>query len=176
MFNKNITLIGFMGCGKSTVSKALSAKLGIDVVDTDEYIVEKNKCSIADMFDKHGEEFFRDKETEAVREISKREGIIISCGGGAVLRDENVTFLKENGAIVLLNATPETIFERVRDSKDRPILNGNMNVEYITELMNRRAGRYENVADVEVHTDNRSVDDIVCEIIEKIVEKYSIVL
>lgn len=174
--NKNIAFIGFMGSGKSTISKSLSKKLNMTMVDTDEYIVEKNNQSISDMFDSHGEEYFRDKETEAIKEISNSNGIIISCGGGAVLRDENVEYIKENGAIVLLQATPETIYERVRYSTDRPILNGNMNVEFIKELMSKRKDRYESVADIKIATDGKSVDDIVNEIVEKIVEKYSIVL
>ena len=94
--NKNIAFIGFMGSGKSTISKSLSKKLNMTMVDTDEYIVEKNNQSISDMFDSHGEEYFRDKETEAIKEISNSNGIIISCGGGAVLRDENVECIIRN--------------------------------------------------------------------------------
>lgn len=78
-------------------------------------------------------------ETQLVKDISEKDGVIVSCGGGAVLREENVSFMKENGRIVLLSATPETIYERVRYSKDRPILNGHMNVEYIRELMENAA-------------------------------------
>lgn len=173
---KNIAFIGFMGSGKSTISKVLSKKFDMNLIDTDDYIVEKNNQSISDMFDTYGEEYFRDKETEAIKEISKLKDTIISCGGGAVLRDINVEYIKENGAIVLLKATPETIYERVKYSTDRPILNGNMNVEFIKGLMDKRKDRYESVADIVIDTDNKSINDIVDEIAEKIVEKYSIVL
>ena len=82
---KNIAFIGFMGSGKSTISKELANKLNTTLIDVDDYIVEKNQMKITDMFDKYGEDYFRDKETEAIRDISKECGIIISCGGGAVL-------------------------------------------------------------------------------------------
>ena len=81
-----------------------------------------------------------------------------------------VSFMKENGRIVLLSATPETIYERVRYSKDRPILNGHMNVEYIRELMEKRRSRYESVADLTVATDGRSAETIADEIIAKLRE------
>lgn len=168
---KNIAFIGFMGSGKSTISKELANKLNTTLIDVDDYIVEKNQMKITDMFDKYGEDYFRDKETEAIRDISKDSGIIISCGGGSVLRDENVKLLKENGTIVLLKATPETIYERVKDSTSRPILNGNMNVEFIAGLMEKRRERYESVTDVEIITDNKSVDEIIDEIMQKVVEK-----
>ena len=168
---KNIAFIGFMGSGKSTISKEVANKLNTTLIDVDDYIVEKNQMKITDMFDKYGEDYFRDKETEAIRDISKESGIIISCGGGSVLRDENVKLLKENGTIVLLKATPETIYERVKDSTSRPILNGNMNVEFIAGLMEKRRERYESVTDVEIITDNKSVDEIIDEIMQKVVEK-----
>lgn len=168
---KNIAFIGFMGSGKSTISKELANKLNTTLIDVDDYIVEKNQMKITDMFDKYGEDYFRDKETEAIRDISKESGIIISCGRGSVLRDENVKLLKENGTIVLLKATPETIYERVKDSTSRPILNGNMNVEFIAGLMEKRRERYESVTDVEIITDNKSVDEIIDEIMQKVVEK-----
>ena len=81
-----------------------------------------------------------------------------------VLRDENVEIMKEGGMILLLTAKPETIFQRVRYSKDRPILNGHMNVEYIAELMNKRNPRYTSVADIIIETDDKEIDQIVTEI------------
>lgn len=78
--------------------------------------------------------------------------------------------MKENGVIVLLTATPQTIYERVRNSNDRPILNGNMNVEFIEQLMNKRKSRYLEVADIIIETDNKSIADISKEIQSKLVE------
>ena len=149
----NIALIGFMGTGKTTVSKALSKITGFKEIDVDAYIVEQQGRSIGDIFEKEGEEYFRKLETEALRDISAQTGQIISCGGGAVLKDENVDILKEKGVIVLLTATPETIFERVKDHTHRPILNSDMSLEHVKELMTQREPRYQKVADVKIGVD-----------------------
>lgn len=149
----NIVLIGFMGTGKTTVSKALSAITGFQEIDTDAYIVKQQGRSISEIFEKEGEAFFRNLETNALKDISEKEGQIISCGGGAVLRDENVKILKEKGIIILLTATPETVFERVKDHTHRPILNSDMSLEHIKELMSQREPRYQEVADVIVNVD-----------------------
>ncbi len=86
---QHIYLIGFMGTGKTTISHKLQELTGANEVDMDAWIVEKNEMSINDMFEKYGETYFRDRETDAVREISQTEPAIVSCGGGAVLRDQN---------------------------------------------------------------------------------------
>lgn len=164
---KNIMLIGFMGAGKTTVSRELSKLTGRQEVDMDAYIVQKEGRSINDIFAQNGEEYFRNIETKYLKEIQKSSGVIVSCGGGSVLKDENVSIMKENGVIVLLTATPETTLSRVQNSKDRPILNGNMNLDFITELMNKRKDRYLSVADVIVKTDDRSVKAIAEEILVK---------
>lgn len=169
--NKNIMLIGFMGAGKTTVSRELSRMTGKEELDMDAYIVEKEGMSIADMFEKYGEEYFRKKETESLIEIMEKKGLIVSCGGGVVVKDENVEHMKKDGVIVLLTATPETTLSRVKDSTDRPILNGNMNIEFITNLMNKRKDRYLSVADVIVVTDNKMVSEICKEIMDKISKK-----
>ena len=164
---KNIMLIGFMGTGKSTISKKLSKMTERKEIDMDAYIVEKEGCSINDIFEQYGEDYFREKETKHLIDILKENGAIISCGGGAVVKPDNVKYMKEKGIIVLLTATPETVYERVKSSNERPILNGNMNVEYIESLMNKRRDIYLSVADIIVSTDNRKVRDICNEIIEK---------
>lgn len=132
---QHIYLIGFMGTGKTTISHKLRELTGAKEIDMDAWIVEKNTLSINEMFEKYGETYFRDRETDAVCEIAKSAPAIVSCGGGAVLRQENTQMMKESGRIVLLTATPETVYQRVKNSTDRPLLNGHMNVEYIASLM-----------------------------------------
>ena len=152
--NGNIALIGFMGTGKTTVSKALAEITGLHEIDVDQYIVETQGMTISDIFEKYGEARFREIETEALKAVSKNSGQIISCGGGAVLKDENVDILKENGTIVLLTATPETIFDRVKDHTHRPILNSDMSLKHVKELMTQREPRYQSVADIKVNVDS----------------------
>ncbi len=152
--NGSISLIGFMGTGKTTVSQALARITGFEEVDVDRYIVKTQGMEINEIFEKYGESGFRDIETEALREVSKKPNCIISCGGGAVLRGENVDILKENGVIVRLTATPETIFDRVKYSTHRPILNNDMSLEHVKELMAGREPRYSAVADISVNVDS----------------------
>lgn len=166
----NIMLIGFMGAGKTTVSKQLTIDLKMPEVDMDAYIFEHENMSIPEIFDKVKEEGFRKIETQCLKEIQSEKGKIVSCGGGAVLKDENVLIMKDGGIIVLLTAEPSTIYERVKGSNDRPILNGNMNVEFIEQLMNKRKNRYLQVADVIISTDNKSVKEISREISVKLSE------
>ena len=169
MMKQNILLIGFMGVGKTTVSKKLSEKTGMSEVDMDAWIVEHEQKAIADIFAEEGEPYFRKIETECLKEIQKEKGRIVSCGGGVVLKDENIRIMKDGGIILLLTATAQTVYDRVKDSTDRPILNGNMNVAYISELMKRRAERYREVADLIIATDGKTVDQIVEEIMAEIV-------
>lgn len=162
---RNIYLIGFMGAGKSMIARALVKKTGAKSVEMDELIEEQQEMAITEIFEKYGEEYFRNLETELLRSLTDKTDLIVSCGGGSVLRDENAALMKENGCIVLLTATPETIYERVKDSKNRPVLNGNMNVEYIRGLMEKRRARYEAVADVRIATDGKDADTICEEIL-----------
>lgn len=159
---RNIYLIGFMGAGKSMIARALVKKTGAESAEMDELIERQQGMAITEIFQKYGEEHFRNLETELLRSLAEKTDLIVSCGGGSVLRDENAALMKENGCIVLLTATPETIYERVKDSKNRPVLNGNMNVAYIRELMEKRRARYEAVADIRIATDGKDAD-IICE-------------
>lgn len=165
---RNIYFIGFMGTGKSTISKKLSAAIGYQEIDTDYKIAEKENMRISEIFEKYGEAYFRNLETEFLKEMQKKEGCIISCGGGMVLRRENVELMKENGVIVLLTATPETVLKRVENGKERPILNGHMNVEYIEELMEKRRVYYEAAGEIIIATDGKETGEIVEELQKKL--------
>ena len=163
----NIALIGFMGVGKTTVSRALGRQSGWPEVDVDRWIVEKEGRPIPEIFEKEGEAAFRDMETAAIRALGSGKcsgGRILSCGGGAVLRPENVRLLKEKGVIVLLTARPETVLKRVGDGTSRPALGGVVTVEHIAELMEKRRAAYEAAADMTVATDGRRPEEIAEEI------------
>jgi shikimate kinase len=169
LFDYNIFLVGFMGSGKSTVAAGLKDKLEMERIEMDEMIVKKQGMSIAEIFAEYGEAYFRNLESNTLIELQKKSQAIVSCGGGVVMREENSEHMKKHGRVVLLTAKPETIYERVKDSTERPILNDNMNVEFIKELMSRRQARYEAVADITVSTDGKNVVQICEEIITKLI-------
>ena len=163
--HENIFLIGFMGTGKSTVSRQLGRQLKLLEIDMDQEIETRQGRKISEIFAAEGEEYFRSLETGLIRELAQKSGYVISCGGGAALRTENVENMKANGIVVLLLAEPETVYERVRYRKNRPLLNGNMNVDYIAELMKKREAAYRSAADISVVTDQRTPEDIAAEIV-----------
>ena len=145
-------------------------------MDVDQCIVSNEGMTINDIFAEKGEQGFRDIETETLQNLTKKEGQIISCGGGAVLRDENVRILKQAGTIVLLTATPETIFERVKDHTHRPILNQDMSLSHVKKLMAGREPRYQEVADLKVSVDSNDRVKTCLEILRKLQEMGKITL
>ena len=170
LFNYNIVLIGFMGAGKTTISDYLSTMFDMDIVEMDQVIAEREEMSISDIFATYGEEYFRDLETNLLIEMQSHKNAVISCGGGAALRERNVAEMKKNGRVVLLTATPETIYERVKDSNDRPVLNGRKNVKGISELMEQRREKYEAAADIVINTDDKTVLQICEELVQRLQE------
>lgn len=162
---ENIFLIGFMGTGKSTVASWLSREYDMDVIEMDERIAEKEGISIPEIFKKYGETYFRDAETGVLQEIAGEKNKVISCGGGVVLRESNVALMKQNGRIIFLTATPETILERVKDSDNRPLLQNHKNLVSIREMMEQRREKYEKAADLIIDTDKKAIQEICLEIL-----------
>ncbi|WP_251861903.1 shikimate kinase [Clostridium sp. Marseille-Q2269] len=117
---KNIVLIGMPGCGKTTIGKIIAKETGLKFYDVDEYIEITTNESILSLF-KKGEEYFRNIETEAVKQISKKENIIISTGGGVIKREENIRYLKENGKIFFIDRPLNNILKDI-DIEARPLL------------------------------------------------------
>ena len=143
LFGFNIFLIGFMGVGKSTVSNS-------------------------EIFDLHGEEYFRNEETNLLKEVGNEKNKIVSCGGGVAMREVNVQEMRKSGKVILLTAKPETILERVKENHDRPLLENNKTVEYVSELMEKRRPAYEAAADIVIATDGKSANEICEEIIAQV--------
>ena len=166
----NIFLIGFMGTGKSTVSAALGRRLSREVVEMDELIAKRECMPISEIFEKHGESYFRERETGLLAELQKKDGVIVSCGGGTPMREGNVAKMKKSGVIVLLTAEPETILERVKKSHDRPLLENHKTAEYIEELLEKRRDKYEAAADLTIATDEKNTASICSELLEKVQE------
>lgn len=141
MTDKNIVLIGFMGTGKSAVGKILAKRLKRDWLDVDQVIEDTEKRKISDIFEKDGEAHFRRLEKETIQKVTGRSNLVITTGGGAVLDADNRAALKKNGFLITLSATPETIFQRVRHARHRPLLKGDLRAE-IQRLMAEREPFY----------------------------------
>jgi shikimate kinase len=152
---KNIVLTGFMGTGKTTIGKALAKMLHMKLVDVDEEIETAQGMTINDIFKTYGEQHFRDIETAMIRKLSQEGNLVISTGGGTVLRDENMQALRENGTIFCLNAGPETILERTAGSQDRPLLKVEDPKKKISELLAYRRPYYEK-AGIMIETEGKS--------------------
>ena len=170
LFNYNIFLIGFMGAGKSTIAKELKRQLEMNYVEMDQLIVDKQGMSISEIFAEYGEVYFRNLECNTLIELQKSKQTIVSCGGGVVVREDNKDHMKKHGRVVLLTATPETVYNRVKDSTERPILNDHMNVDFIAGLQEKRRALYEAAADVTVATDGKNPEEICREIVEKLTQ------
>ena len=170
LFNYNIVMIGFMGSGKSTISDYLSTMFAMETVEMDQIIAKREGMSIPDIFDVYGEEYFRNLETNLLIEMQAKSNVVISCGGGGPLRERNVVERKKNGRVVLLTAKPETIYNRVKDSHDRPLLENNKNIPYIAELMEKRRVKYEAAADIIIETDGKDELEICEELVQKLLE------
>ena len=139
--------------------------MDMDSVEMDQVIARREGMTIPDIFEVHGEEYFRNCETDLLIEMQSRKNVVISCGGGVPMRERNVVEMKKNGRVILLTAEPETILERVRDDHSRPLLENNKNVSFIRELMEKRREKYEAAADIIIRTDGRSIQEIGEEII-----------
>lgn len=147
---KNIILVGMPGCGKSTIGKLLAEKLDYKFCDLDEYVVQKEKMSIDEMF-LRGEEYFRDKESEAVRDACNFNKTVIATGGGVITRQENIENLKKNGFIIFLDRPIDEIISDV-DTESRPLLKDGTDKLYA--LLEDRYEMYRNCCDIEIVNDS----------------------
>ncbi|MHB8986516.1 MAG: shikimate kinase [Eubacteriales bacterium] len=167
---KNIVLIGFMGTGKTAVGRRLAARLGRRFVDTDAAIEEVTGKTVSQIFVRDGVTRFRSEETLLARKLSVQEGLVISTGGGMVISPENVSCLKEKGVLIALTASPEVIYQRVKNKKNRPLLQKAEMRERIEGLLEERAGVYD-VAEYTMDTSNANIDQTVDQILGYLKER-----
>ena len=165
---RNIILIGMPASGKSTVGKLLSKKISYEYYDADKYLERKENVKISTLFSEKGEEYFRNLETKYLRELSQKNGIIISTGGGAVKREENMEILKEKGIVVFLSRKIEDIAKENHEA--RPLL---QDINNIYKLYDERIELYKRYSDIIIENNGtlQEVTDRTAEEIEKIFTK-----
>lgn len=168
---QNLFLVGPMGVGKTTIGKLVSKRLGRVFVDLDDEIESRAGACIPWIFDVEGEEGFRRRESELLKEFSRAEGLIVSTGGGVVLKPENRDLLKTSGCVIFLNASAEQLHRRTINDKKRPLLQVEDRMAVIRNLKAARDPLYREVADIVIDVGNRSsrqVTDALCKMVEKL--------
>lgn len=165
---ENVYLVGFMGSGKTSVANRLSQIFGMRKIEMDDVIEGRAGMKISNIFEKMGEESFREQETQVLRDIMQ-DSVVISCGGGTPLRWENRELMRKNGKVIYLTVQPETVLMRIeRGQTSRPVLKGHMNEEYISRIIAERDPVYRSCADLIIATDNKDIEAICKEITFKL--------
>lgn len=172
MKKNNIILVGMMGAGKTFIGKAIKEKYPLmNLIDLDEFIENSQNMKISEIFEKFGETYFRDLETNIIKEIVNNDNQIISLGGGAFEREENRNLLNQNGFTIYLKAPAVTLFERIKNETHRPLLKQGFGVEKIAEILDRRELNYQKALII-IDTCKKSKYNIIDEVMKK-VEEYA---
>ena len=172
----NPALIGYRASGKTVVGMLLAEMLGFECVDADVVLVERAGCSIADIFANQGEEAFRDLESEVIDSITQRKDVVLSLGGGAILRERNRELIVSRcSPVTWLQATVETIAARIDadavSKSQRPNLTGKGGVEEIREVLKFRTPLYESCASLLLDTENKAPAELAKAIHQKILSR-----
>ena len=154
---RNLVLTGFMGTGKTTVGRILADRLGFGFVDTDE-VIESRAGPVPQIFERQGEEVFREMERTVARELADRSGLVIATGGRMMLDEECAACLEHEADVFCLTADPDTIIERIGDTTKRPLLDIPDASARVRELLAERAGGYARFAAVD--TEGRSPEEV----------------
>jgi shikimate kinase len=165
---KSIVLIGMMGAGKSCVGRCLQRRTKLALVDTDEIVASKFGISIPEIFSKYGEQGFREAETQALRELAPAKQTIIVTGGGTLLREKNLDFLKRLGVVVWLDGNEETLFGRASRAGTRPLLQGENPRETFTQLLQLRLPLYAKIGNIRIDTSVLTDEEVAVAILSKL--------
>jgi shikimate dehydrogenase len=156
----NIVLIGMRGSGKTAVGKVLAQRLGQELIEMDELIVQKEGMSIPEIVKEHGWEGFRDLEAEITAEVAKRDNIINATGGGIVVRESNIIKLKQNSLVVWLTADVDTLLQRIGEDESRPLLKGKTRREDMEITLAERMPLYQKAADITIDTEDKTPEAV----------------
>jgi shikimate kinase len=160
----HLYLVGYRGSGKTTLAKRLSQQLGLPWFDSDIEVEKAEGATIREIFDKHGETGFRDREVAAIERLSQQPSSIIALGGGAILRPKNRQTIQRTGACVWLSAQPEELAKRIHGdvltAERRPALTGLSSFDEIVSLLARREPLYQEVSQLKIETDHEALDNI----------------
>jgi len=165
---KNIFLVGPMGAGKSAVGRHLARTLHLTFVDSDDEVESRTGVDIAFIFEKEGEEGFRKRESAAIDDLTRTDGVVLATGGGAVILPENRSHLGGRGLVVYLFTTVDQQVSRTQKGRERPLLENGNRRDILEALLKERDPLYREVADLIVETDGRKVHSVANEIIEQI--------
>lgn len=166
--HESIVLIGMMGAGKSAVGRCLQQRTGFTRFDTDEMVSSKFGIPISQIFSTHGEDKFREVETEVLRRISPDERSIIVTGGGIILREKNIGILKRLGAVVWLVGEEGTLFNRASRTDNRPLLQGKNPRKAFAKMLHARLPLYAKIADIRVDTSPLTDEEVAVAILTKL--------
>ena len=164
----NLYLVGMMGAGKSTVGRTLARRLKLRFVDSDQEIEARCGVKIPVIFEIEGEAGFRGREAQAIAELTLLDGIVLATGGGVVLAAESRELLAARGTVVYLRATPEHLYERVRQDRNRPLLATADPLARLRELYAQRDPLYRAIADVVIDTGRQSVQALARALLDKL--------
>lgn len=169
---ENIAITGFMGSGKTTAGKILAGKLGWNFFDLDRIIELSENRSISDIFETDGERYFRDVETKIIlKTVKDNKNCIFACGGGAVLRKENMRSLRKKCHIVYLAVSPEEAAARLNGSGERPLIRGRDRKKNISDLLKKRLPAYERYAEIIIDSEDLTPEETADKILDIINER-----
>jgi shikimate kinase len=168
----NIFLIGFRCTGKTTVGRIIANKLHMEFIDADDELVKQQKMPISEIVDKHGWAYFRQKESEIIKKIASMNNQLVATGGGVILNNDNVDYMKKSGTIIWLKATPETVKNRIlqdeKTEQSRPSLTSKGLIDEIEETIKTRTPLYQAAMEFCIDTDNVQIEEVVSKVLEKL--------
>lgn len=168
----NVYLVGLMGAGKTTIGRSLAKRLNLDFLDSDREIEARTGVTIPTIFEIEGEDGFRRREVQMIADLSRLRGRVVATGGGVVLREENRATLRTNGFVVYLNVPPQTLWERTRNDRNRPLLQVADPLLKLKELYAERDPLYREVADLIIDSSRINAQGVLQLLLKEVGERW----